>query len=154
MPQHFLFFRQPPPSEAARDRFQVLLRCREPGAVAPVLASYPGKTQSGCSCTPCTRHQAGALTLLALPQVHLQTQQEVKMRMMGMAMHVIRNDGFLALYNGLSASLCRQVSATVPRWPLVPHGVPATALPLLSGSRAGADSLPSGTQRLFLLSSR
>lgn len=33
------------------------------------------------------------------------------MRMMGMAMHVIRNDGFLALYNGLSASLCRQVSA-------------------------------------------
>lgn len=33
------------------------------------------------------------------------------MRMMGMAMHVIRTDGFLALYNGLSASLCRQVSA-------------------------------------------
>lgn len=31
------------------------------------------------------------------------------MRMMGMAMHVIRTDGFLALYNGLSASLCRQV---------------------------------------------
>ncbi|NWY91941.1 DIC protein, partial [Loxia curvirostra] len=39
------------------------------------------------------------------------TQQEVKMRMTGMAMHVIRTDGFLALYNGLSASLCRQVSA-------------------------------------------
>lgn len=33
------------------------------------------------------------------------------MRMMGMAMHVIRTDGFFALYNGLSASLCRQVSA-------------------------------------------
>ncbi|KAG8129157.1 putative Mitochondrial dicarboxylate carrier-like protein [Naja naja] len=40
--------------------------------------------------------------------VHLQTQQEVKMRMTGMALRVIRNDGFLALYNGLSASLCRQ----------------------------------------------
>lgn len=36
------------------------------------------------------------------------------MRMMGMAMRVIRTDGFLALYNGLSASLCRQVSATMP----------------------------------------
>lgn len=37
------------------------------------------------------------------------------MRMMGMAMRVVRTDGFLALYNGLSASLCRQVSAAVPR---------------------------------------
>lgn len=36
------------------------------------------------------------------------------MRMMGMAMRVVRTDGFLALYNGLSASLCRQVSAAVP----------------------------------------
>lgn len=26
-----------------------------------------------------------------------------------MAIHVVKNDGFLALYNGLSASLCRQV---------------------------------------------
>lgn len=42
-------------------------------------------------------------------QVHLQTQQEVKMRMVGMAMHVVKSDGVLALYNGLSASLCRQV---------------------------------------------
>lgn len=42
------------------------------------------------------------------------------MRMMGMALHVIRTDGFLALYNGLSASLCRQVSAAVPCRPLVP----------------------------------
>ncbi|NXL59526.1 DIC protein, partial [Chordeiles acutipennis] len=41
------------------------------------------------------------------------TQQEVKMRMMGMAMRVIRTDGFLALYNGLSASLCRQASGTM-----------------------------------------
>lgn len=42
-------------------------------------------------------------------QVHLQTQQEVKRRMMGMAIHVVKSDGLLALYNGLSASLCRQV---------------------------------------------
>ncbi|KGL90280.1 Mitochondrial dicarboxylate carrier, partial [Charadrius vociferus] len=51
-----------------------------------------------------------------LPQVHLQTQQEVKMRMMGMAMRVIRTDGFLALYNGLSASLCRQMTYSLTRF--------------------------------------
>ncbi|ETE70362.1 Mitochondrial dicarboxylate carrier, partial [Ophiophagus hannah] len=50
---------------------------------------------------------------LDLLKVHLQTQQEVKMRMTGMALRVIRNDGFLALYNGLSASLCRQLGGQV-----------------------------------------
>ncbi|PKK18745.1 solute carrier family 25 (mitochondrial carrier; dicarboxylate transporter), member 10 [Columba livia] len=49
-------------------------------------------------------------------RVHLQTQQEAKMRMMGMAMHVIRTDGFLALYNGLSASLCRQMTYSLTRF--------------------------------------
>ncbi|NWI87698.1 DIC protein, partial [Pitta sordida] len=44
------------------------------------------------------------------------TQQEVKMRMTGMAMHVIRTDGFLALYNGLSASLCRQMTYSMTRF--------------------------------------
>ncbi|NXK12658.1 DIC protein, partial [Herpetotheres cachinnans] len=44
------------------------------------------------------------------------TQQEVKMRMMGMAMRVIRTDGFLALYNGLSASLCRQMTYSLTRF--------------------------------------
>ncbi|XP_048357448.1 mitochondrial dicarboxylate carrier-like [Sphaerodactylus townsendi] len=47
---------------------------------------------------------------LDLLKVHLQTQQEVKLRMTGMALHVIRNDGFLALYSGLSASLCQQMT--------------------------------------------
>lgn len=41
--------------------------------------------------------------------MHLQTQQEVRLRMTGMALRVVRSDGLLALYNGLSASLCRQV---------------------------------------------
>ncbi|XP_053939695.1 mitochondrial dicarboxylate carrier isoform X3 [Cuculus canorus] len=53
---------------------------------------------------------------LDLLKVHLQTQQEVKMRMMGMAMRVIRTDGFLALYNGLSASLCRQMTYSLTRF--------------------------------------
>ncbi|NXT74530.1 DIC protein, partial [Zapornia atra] len=44
------------------------------------------------------------------------TQQEVKMRMTGMAMRVIRTDGFLALYNGLSASLCRQMTYSLTRF--------------------------------------
>uniref|UniRef100_A0A1A8JRT9 Mitochondrial dicarboxylate carrier n=2 Tax=Nothobranchius TaxID=28779 RepID=A0A1A8JRT9_NOTKU len=53
---------------------------------------------------------------LDLIKVHLQTQQEVKMRMVGMAVHVVRNDGVLALYNGLSASLCRQMSYSLTRF--------------------------------------
>ncbi|XP_038185034.1 mitochondrial dicarboxylate carrier [Arvicola amphibius] len=53
---------------------------------------------------------------LDLLKVHLQTQQEVKLRMTGMALQVIRTDGFLALYNGLSASLCRQMTYSLTRF--------------------------------------
>ncbi|MFT7802570.1 mitochondrial dicarboxylate carrier-like [Arapaima gigas] len=53
---------------------------------------------------------------LDLLKVHLQTQQEVKMRMTGMAIHVVRSDGLLALYNGLSASLLRQMSYSMTRF--------------------------------------
>ncbi|XP_005624058.2 mitochondrial dicarboxylate carrier isoform X1 [Canis lupus familiaris] len=49
-------------------------------------------------------------------QVHLQTQQEVKLRMTGMALQVVRSDGILALYNGLSASLCRQMTYSLTRF--------------------------------------
>lgn len=31
------------------------------------------------------------------------------MRMIGMTVNVVRREGYLALYSGLSASLCRQV---------------------------------------------
>ncbi|XP_063655501.1 mitochondrial dicarboxylate carrier isoform X2 [Pan troglodytes] len=48
--------------------------------------------------------------------VHLQTQQEVKLRMTGMALRVVRTDGILALYNGLSASLCRQMTYSLTRF--------------------------------------
>ncbi|XP_077381490.1 mitochondrial dicarboxylate carrier [Festucalex cinctus] len=53
---------------------------------------------------------------LDLLKVHLQTQQEVKKRMFGMAVHVVENNGVLALYNGLSASLCRQMSYSLTRF--------------------------------------
>ncbi|XP_053850382.1 mitochondrial dicarboxylate carrier [Vidua macroura] len=68
---------------------------------------FGGLASSGAAC--CTHP-------LDLLKVHLQTQQEVKMRMMGMAMHVIRTDGFLALYNGLSASVCRQMTYSLTRF--------------------------------------
>uniref|UniRef100_G1NNC3 Mitochondrial dicarboxylate carrier n=1 Tax=Meleagris gallopavo TaxID=9103 RepID=G1NNC3_MELGA len=57
-----------------------------------------------------------AAHLLTCFWVHLQTQQEVKMRMMGMALRVVRTDGVLALYNGLSASLCRQMTYSLTRF--------------------------------------
>ncbi|XP_040845380.1 mitochondrial dicarboxylate carrier isoform X1 [Ochotona curzoniae] len=53
---------------------------------------------------------------LDLLKVHLQTQQEVKLRMTGMALQVVRRDGILALYNGLSASLCRQMTYSLTRF--------------------------------------
>uniref|UniRef100_A0A8C5AP08 Solute carrier family 25 member 10b n=1 Tax=Gadus morhua TaxID=8049 RepID=A0A8C5AP08_GADMO len=53
---------------------------------------------------------------LDLIKVHLQTQQEVKLRMVGMATHVVKSEGFLALYSGLSASLCRQMSYSLTRF--------------------------------------
>ena len=43
-------------------------------------------------------------------QVHLQTQQMVSKGVFGMAIQVVKTKGVLALYNGLSASLGRQVN--------------------------------------------
>ncbi|XP_044103151.1 mitochondrial dicarboxylate carrier isoform X1 [Neovison vison] len=53
---------------------------------------------------------------LDLLKVHLQTQQQVKLRMTGLALRVVRSDGLLALYNGLSASLCRQMTYSLTRF--------------------------------------
>lgn len=44
-------------------------------------------------------------------QVLLQTQQETKMRLNGMTVQVVRKNGIVALYNGLTASMSRQVCA-------------------------------------------
>ncbi|XP_012695180.1 mitochondrial dicarboxylate carrier [Clupea harengus] len=53
---------------------------------------------------------------LDLIKVLLQTQQEVKTRMVGMAVHVVRSDGVLALYSGLSAAVCRQLTYSMTRF--------------------------------------
>ncbi|XP_039681201.1 mitochondrial dicarboxylate carrier [Perca fluviatilis] len=53
---------------------------------------------------------------LDLIKVHLQTQQEVKVRMIGMVVTVVRREGYLALYSGLSASLFRQMTYSLSRF--------------------------------------
>lgn len=53
---------------------------------------------------------------LDLIKVHLQTQQEVRVRMIGMTVNVVRREGYLALYSGLSASLCRQMTYSMSRF--------------------------------------
>uniref|UniRef100_UPI00358DF3F5 mitochondrial dicarboxylate carrier n=1 Tax=Myxine glutinosa TaxID=7769 RepID=UPI00358DF3F5 len=68
---------------------------------------FGGLASAGAAC--CTHP-------LDLLKVHLQTQEEAKMRMTRMAVRVVRNDGFLALYNGLSASLCRQLTYSLTRF--------------------------------------
>jgi len=59
---------------------------------------------------------------LDLLKVHLQTQQKAEMRLIGMGVHVVKNHGFLALYNGLTASLLRQLSYSMTRFALYESG--------------------------------
>lgn len=53
---------------------------------------------------------------LDLLKVHLQTQQVVKQGFVQMIISVVRNDGFLALYNGLTASILRQLTYSGTRY--------------------------------------
>lgn len=54
---------------------------------------------------------------LDLLKVHLQTQQEGnKLSLFRMTVHIIRTQGFLALYNGLSASVMRQMTYSLVRF--------------------------------------
>ena len=55
------------------------------------------------------------INLFKIFQVHLQTQQE-KVPGGQMALKIVRTQGFLALYNGLSASLLRQVTYSTTRF--------------------------------------
>jgi len=75
--------------------------------------------------TVMTEHQRS----LHLPlQVHLQTQQEVRTRFLGMAVQVVRTNGVLALYSGLTASLSRQVHY-LASFPAILHSVLLTSFP-------------------------
>ncbi|CAL4060204.1 unnamed protein product [Meganyctiphanes norvegica] len=68
---------------------------------------FGGMASCGAAC--CTHP-------LDLLKVHLQTQQNATVGGGQMAMRIIRTQGFLALYNGLSASLLRQVTYSTTRF--------------------------------------
>ncbi|XP_065155245.1 mitochondrial dicarboxylate carrier [Atheta coriaria] len=51
-----------------------------------------------------------------LIKVHLQTQQTGKLGILQTTMQVVRRDGFFALYNGISASLLRQLTYSTTRF--------------------------------------
>jgi len=53
---------------------------------------------------------------LDLLKVHLQTQQKAELRLVGMGIKVVKNYGVLALYNGLTASLLRQLTYSMTRF--------------------------------------
>nr|AKN21599.1 slc25a-31 [Schmidtea mediterranea] len=53
---------------------------------------------------------------LDLIKVHLQTQQKKEFGFLRMGMNVIKHDGFLALYSGISASFIRQIFYSFPRF--------------------------------------
>jgi len=53
---------------------------------------------------------------LDLVKVHLQTQQEARLGMLQMAIRVVKSEGILGLYAGLSASLLRQATYSTTRF--------------------------------------
>lgn len=53
---------------------------------------------------------------LDLIKVHLQTQQVKEVGMIGMGIRVFKRDGFFALYNGISASILRQLTYSMTRF--------------------------------------
>ncbi|TPP64576.1 Mitochondrial substrate solute carrier [Fasciola gigantica] len=65
----------------------------------------------------CASAMAAACTHpLDLIKVHLQTQQKKEVGMIGMGIRVFKRDGFLALYNGISASILRQLTYSMTRF--------------------------------------
>nr|CAD7393367.1 unnamed protein product [Timema cristinae] len=53
---------------------------------------------------------------LDLLKVHLQTQQEGKLSLLRLTVNIVKQQGVLALYNGLSASLLRQLTYSTTRF--------------------------------------
>uniref|UniRef100_A0A914VZL4 FAD dependent oxidoreductase domain-containing protein n=1 Tax=Plectus sambesii TaxID=2011161 RepID=A0A914VZL4_9BILA len=68
---------------------------------------FGGLASAGAAC--CTHP-------LDLLKVHLQTQQQGKLSLGQMAVKVVKADGFLGLYNGLSASILRQLTYSTTRF--------------------------------------
>ncbi|CAH1793748.1 unnamed protein product [Owenia fusiformis] len=68
---------------------------------------FGGLASAGAAC--CTHP-------LDLLKVHLQTQQKAELKLTGMAVKIVRTQGVLALYNGLTASLLRQLTYSMTRF--------------------------------------
>ncbi|GAB6025881.1 hypothetical protein CHUAL_011856 [Chamberlinius hualienensis] len=94
---------------------------------------FGGLASAGAAC--CTHP-------LDLIKVHLQTQQEGKLNIISMTLNIIRKQGFLALYNGLSASLLRQLTYSTTRF-----GIYEVAKQHLSSG--SSDNLPFHTKVLM-----
>lgn len=68
---------------------------------------FGGLASAGAAC--CTHP-------LDLIKVHLQTQQEGKTSIIKLTKNIIKKEGVLALYAGISASLCRQLTYSTTRF--------------------------------------
>lgn len=53
---------------------------------------------------------------LDLLKVHLQTQQQANKGLLKLGVEVVKNDGIMGLYNGISASICRQMTYSTVRF--------------------------------------
>jgi len=91
---------------------------------------------------------------LDLLKVHLQTQQTGKIGLVQMGVKVFKSDGILGLYNGLSASLLRQLTYSMTRFAIYESvknnlSEPGQAMPfyqkVLLGGFAGAVGGVAGT---------
>ncbi|KAK8741194.1 hypothetical protein OTU49_002552 [Cherax quadricarinatus] len=78
---------------------------------------FGGMASCGAAC--CTHP-------LDLLKVHLQTQQIKQMGGGQMAVHIVKNQGFFALYNGLSASLLRQLTYSTTRFAIYEGAIATT----------------------------
>lgn len=91
--------------------FQVLLRSDNKTNMTEVQRInrwyFGGLASAGAAC--CTHP-------LDLLKVHLQTQQHGKVSIGKLTLSIIRKQGVLALYSGLSASLCRQLTYSTTRF--------------------------------------
>ncbi|XP_071443761.1 mitochondrial dicarboxylate carrier isoform X2 [Hetaerina americana] len=106
---------------------------------------FGGLASAGAAC--CTHP-------LDLLKVHLQTQQEGKLSIIRLTFNIVKQQGVLALYNGLSASLCRQLTYSTTRFGIYELLSITTACPKSVNYKHAFDGLfrvyrEEGIRRLF-----
>merc|ERR1712130_37677 len=101
---------------------------------------FGGLASAGAAC--CTHP-------LDLIKVQLQTKKDGNIGAVAQAKIIIRSEGFLALYNGLSASLVRQLTYSTTRFAIyevAKQSVSPNGEPIPFTSRLGSDSCASTTR--------